>query len=137
MGRVSEVLIDTHVFAWSLIDPDRLSGSVRQAIEAATTTVPPCAFHEITLKVRRGGWDAMAPYIDRLDRLAKDQNFKIAPYTAKMAMLAGSLEWHHRDPFDRMIAATAIELATPLVSADPAFDDLSALSGWPGRIWAA
>lgn len=51
-------------------------------------------------------------------------------------MLAGSLEWDHRDPFDRMIAATAIELATPLVSADPAFDGLSAVSGWPGRVWA-
>jgi len=36
----------------------------------------------------------------------------VAPYTAEMAMLSGGVEWSHRDPFDRMIAATAIEMAS-------------------------
>lgn len=79
MGRVSEVLIDTHVFAWSLIDPARIAPEARRIIEGTATMVPPCAFHEIALKVRRGGWDAMAAYVDQLDGLAKDQNLRIAP----------------------------------------------------------
>ena len=50
-------------------------------------------------------------------------------------MAAGLLAWDHRDPFDRMIAATAIELSCPLISKDPAFDGLAGFTGWCGRIW--
>jgi PIN domain nuclease of toxin-antitoxin system len=42
---------------------------------------------------------------------------------------AALLDWDHRDPFDRMIAATARYYALPLVSADPVFD------GRVPRIW--
>lgn len=54
-----------------------------------------------------------------------------------MPMPAGGMDWSHRDPFDRMIAATAIELACPVVSKDSAFDGLRGRFGWRGRIWEA
>ena len=50
-------------------------------------------------------------------------------------MRAAKLAWPHRDPFDRFIAATAMELKVPLLSADAAFDDLKTLPDWPGRLW--
>ena len=135
---MTHVLIDTHVLAWTLISPDRLPTEARSLLESgATVHVPPCALHEITLKVRKGRWDAMAPYADRLDGLCATQGFQIAPYTARMAMLSGSIEWDHPDPFDRMIAATAIEMACPLVSADIAFDALNGRAGWTSRAWSA
>lgn len=59
----------------------------------------------------------------------------MAPYTAEMAVLSGGMDWDHKDPFDRMIAATAIELACPLISKDTAFDTLDGFAGWTGRIW--
>lgn len=137
MGRMSAVLIDTHVLAWSLIDPGRLAPAALTALEAASTIlVPPCALHEITLKVRNGKWDNMRAHADQLDSLCLAQGFDFSPYTARMAMASGSLDWVHRDPFDRMIAATALELSCPLVSIDPAFDGLSALPEWQGRIWS-
>jgi PIN domain nuclease of toxin-antitoxin system len=34
------------------------------------------------------------------------------------------MEWAHRDPFDRMLAATALHLAVPLLSADTVFDGI-------------
>jgi PIN domain nuclease of toxin-antitoxin system len=138
VGRLTHVLIDTHVLAWSLIAPDRLPFEARSLLESgATVHVPPCSMHEITLKVRKGRWDAMAQYADRLDSLCSTQGFQIAPYTARMAMLSGSLEWDHLDPFDRMIAATAIEMACPLVSTDTAFDGLAGRNDWKGRVWGA
>lgn len=137
MGRMSAVLIDTHVLACSLIDPGRLAPAALAALEAASTIlVPPCALHEITLKVRNGKWDSMRPHADQLDSLCLAQGFDFSPYTARMAMTSGSLDWVHRDPFDRMIAATALDLSCPLISKDPAFDALHALPGWKGRIWA-
>lgn len=133
---MSHVLIDTHVIAWSLIAPSQLTEQVRNLLQSgATVHVPPCSLHEITLKVRRGKWDEMAPYSGSLDSLCSAQGFRVAPYTARMAMLAGSLNWDHPDPFDRMIAATAIEMACPLVSKDGAFDGLPSTTGWKMRIW--
>lgn len=138
MGCLTNVLIDTHVLAWSLIEPGRLPPEVRSLlVSGAMVYVPPCSLHEITTKVRNGKWDAMAPHADRLDGLCMSQGFHIAPYTAKMAMRSGSMDWLHRDPFDRMIAATAIEMACPLISTDTAFDDLAGLPEWRGRVWGA
>lgn len=131
-----DVLIDTHVLAWSLVEPDAIPDRPRSVIESgAAIYVPPCALHEITLKVRKGRWDAMADHAARLDALCRDQGFQMAPYTWSMAILAGSLDWDHVDPFDRMIGATAIEMGVPLVSADGAFDTLGSCERWSGRIW--
>lgn len=66
----------------------------------------------------------------------RKQVFRVAPYTARMAMLTGSMDWGHRDPFDRMIAATALEMVVPVVSTDEAFDDLDGWPEWRGRVWA-
>lgn len=135
---MTDVLIDTHILAWSLIAPSVLSPEVRSILEGgAAVHAPPCAFHEIALKVREGRWDAMAPHAARLDALSANQGFSVAPYTARMAMLAGSVDWDHPDPFDRMIAATAMEMAVPLISKDEAFDDLTDRPEWRGRIWGA
>lgn len=39
------------------------------------------------------------------------------------------MDWNHRDPFDRMVAATAMELACPLISKEHAFDGLADFPG--------
>lgn len=78
----------------------------------------------------------MAPFIDSLDALCMSQGFHVAAYRAKIAMLSGSMDWAHRDPFDRMIAATAFEMACPMISKGAAFDDLKAFPEWRGRIWS-
>jgi PIN domain nuclease of toxin-antitoxin system len=133
---VTAVLIDTHVLAWSLIDPDRIGAAALALIEGGGPVyVPPCCLHEIALKVRKGRWDAMAPHVGRLDALCSQQGFQPAPYSLRMAMLAGGMGWAHPDPFDRMIAATAIEMAIPLASTDTAFDGLDGTERWQGRVW--
>ena len=79
---MSGVLIDTHVLAWSLVDPDRIAPTARRQMERSSAVfVPPCALQEIALKVRKGAWDAMAPYVDRLDALCTAQGMLPAPFT--------------------------------------------------------
>ncbi len=133
---MTAILLDTHAWVWSLFQPAALSPAARAAIEQARTVyVPPCAFHEITAKHRSGKWPEVGEIVARLPQLLRAQGGTAAPYTPEMAVLSGGMDWAHKDPFDRMIAATAIELACPLVSKDTAFDQLQGFPGWTGRIW--
>ena len=133
---VNAILIDTHTFVWALYKSNDLSATAREAIESAGEVyVPPCSFHEIAMKHRAGKWPLPDADVRLLPQLLSRQGGLVAPYTAAMAMLAGALDWEHRDPFDRMIAATAIEMACPLVSKDAAFDGLDETMGWKERIW--
>lgn len=72
--------------------------------------------------MRKGKWNEVLPYAGGFDDLCFTEGFRLGPYTARMAMLPGAIEWDDTDPFDRMIAATAIEMACPFVFKDPAFD---------------
>lgn len=133
---VTAVLIDTHTFVWALYESANLSTNAREMLsEAQEVYVPPCSFHEITMKHRAGKWPLPEADIRLLPQLLARQGGLVAPYTATMAMSAGSMDWAHRDPFDRMIAATAIEMACPLISKDGAFDQLNDYPGWCGRTW--
>ena len=97
--------------------------------------VAPCSFHEITQKHRLGKWPEVGDIVERLPHLLRAQGGAVAPYTATMAMLSGGMDWSHRDPFDRMIAATAIEMTCPVISRDSAFDEIEGRFGWRGRVW--
>lgn len=133
---MSVVLLDTHAWVWSLFASSALSYNARKAIETAQTVlVAPCSFHEITQKHRLGKWPEVSGIVERLPHLLRAQGGEVAPYTATMAMLSGGMDWSHRDPFDRMIAATAIEMACPVLSRDGAFDEIEGRFGWRGRIW--
>ncbi len=134
---LTTVLLDTHTWVWSLFRSSEIDPSAYRIIERARTVyVPPCAFHEITQKYRSGKWPEVEHVVGRLPRLLRAQGGTVAPYTAEMGVLSGGMEWTHRDPFDRMIAATAIELACPLISKDTAFDGLDGFPGWTRRIWS-
>lgn len=130
------LLLDTHVWVWSLLQPDLIPAPLRGRIAAASPVlVPPCALYEMAQQHRLGKWPEVGALIPRLPSLLRAQGGQAAPFTPEMALLAGAMDWPHRDPFDRMIAATAIELSCPIVSKDPAFDALAGTPGWKGRVW--
>ncbi|MGL5012179.1 MAG: type II toxin-antitoxin system VapC family toxin, partial [Paracoccaceae bacterium] len=60
-----------------------------------------------------------------------DLGVVFAPLTEDISLSAGLLDWSHRDPFDRMIAATALAFDMTLISADTAFDAVPGLR----RVW--
>jgi PIN domain nuclease of toxin-antitoxin system len=51
----------------------------------------------------------------------RDLRITVLPFQAQHAAMLFSLPLHHRDPFDRMILATALVEKLPIVTADPAF----------------
>ena len=125
-----DVLLDTCAFAWSLQASNLVTPAARSAVaNAAVVYLSPISLYEITQKVRLGKWAAMAPLAPYLSAVPYLGIVTMASLDAAVCTAAGALVWAHRDPFDRMIAATAMQLGCPLVSSDRAFDGIVA------RIW--
>jgi len=102
---------------------------------AETVYVSPISIFEIGQKVHRGKWPEMAPFVDRLADLLAKQGARFAALTPDVCLRAATLPWDNRDPFDRLLAATAIGSGLAYISADEAFDQLNALDGWVARSW--
>ncbi len=125
------MFIDTHVFAWITSEPERLTPRARISVERATgLCMSTTSLYEIGQKVRLGKWPAMAPMVRVLDAAAEDIGITLVPVDSAVALMAAGFDWPHRDPFDRFIAASAMALDLPLVSADPVFDSLPLKRIW-------
>jgi PIN domain nuclease of toxin-antitoxin system len=133
---LTSYLLDTHVLAWDIKLDEQLPKRILAKIDAADSIhVSVVSFYEIAQKVRLRKWPEMADHVNDLQSTLAEQGYQIVNLTADASQLAGLMEWDHRDPFDRMIAATSIMLRIPLISADEAFDQLSDRKDWPGRVW--
>ena len=135
---MTAVLLNTHAWAWSLTGDARPSTRARTAMtEADTVLISPITFLEIAQKVRLGKWPGMVPFVDRLRDVLEDQGGAMADLGSTICIAAGLMDWSHRDPFDRLLAATARQDAPPIVSADVIFDDLVEPSRIAGETVAA
>jgi PIN domain nuclease of toxin-antitoxin system len=127
---LTTILLDTHVWAWSLTNDRRItSGALSELERVQTVLVSAISFFEIAQKARLGKWPEMAPHVNRLSDLLERQRGIATALEAADSLLAGTMEWLHRDPFDRLLAASALRRGIAIVSADPVFDPVVA------RIW--
>ena len=133
---MKHILLDTHAWIWSMTADARLSPAATTAIQQAeTVSISAISLFEIGQKVRIGKWPEMEPFLNRLVDLAGRQGGRLVELSPEASLLAATLEWAHRDPFDRIIGATAITKGLTLISADTVFDALSDDRKWPGRVW--
>lgn len=114
------ILLDTHALVWALSDPMRLPQAIRATIEAASNTVYASAASawEIAIKAALGKIDFP---IDDLPAALTETGFLELPVTIAHASTVKALPHHHRDPFDRMLAAQCKTEGLVLVSRDPVF----------------
>jgi len=133
---LSSYLLDTHVWAWGIKFDQQLPRRIAELIQNADSIqVSAISLYEITQKVKLGKWSEMEPHANNLVQILSDQGGNLISVDAEVAQVAGMLEWQHRDPFDRLLAATSIVKRIPIMTADIAFDQLQGRKGWPGRIW--
>ena len=119
-GLSVSVLLDTHVFYWWVTDSPRLSPIHRALFEAPAQPVYVSAVTgwEIAIKVRLGKWSDAGQLLPDLSGLVVRSGLQPLDLTLAQAELAGTLPLVHRDPFDRLLAAQAIELGIPIATVD-------------------
>jgi PIN domain nuclease of toxin-antitoxin system len=103
------VLLDTNVLIRALIDPNLLSGATRTALEAPDNDIlfSAASIWEIAIKSALGRADFQVPS-ERILEAAKDSGFEELPVRSAAALLVATLPPLHRDPFDRLLVAQAI-----------------------------
>ena len=127
------VLLDSHTLIWAGDDPARISVPAMDVMRnpANELFISVVTIWEIAIKVTVGKLPLSLPYRQWLDKAFVDQRLSLLAITLDHTERQVSLPFHHRDPFDRLIAAQAIVEEMPLVSADTIFDAYGV-----NRIWA-
>ena len=95
-------------------EQDRIGKNARQAIAGNDVLVSAVVVWEVAIKRQLGKLDAPVDLLERLEAAAVG----LLSVTARHADRVATLPLHHRDPFDRLLAAQAITEGFPLVTAD-------------------
>jgi PIN domain nuclease of toxin-antitoxin system len=114
------LLLDTHAVIWWLMDDPHLSAVAKRAIASAQNDlfVSACVGYELRYKQ---GLGRLAPLPQSLPRSLQRDGISVLPISMDHALGAASLPGPHRDPWDRIMMAQALEEGLTVVTLDPGF----------------
>ena len=118
-----EYLLDTHTFLWFI------AGSSDLSLKAKSIILNPdhkkfisiASFWEIAIKLRLEKIQLDIPFKEPKDQALRN-GFQILPILFEDTLKLSSLEYHHRDPFDRIIISQALQNEFTIISKDPEFN---------------
>jgi PIN domain nuclease of toxin-antitoxin system len=117
------LLLDTHAFLWWVGASRELSRRARSAVGSGRNEcfLSIASGWEIAIKVSLGTLKVQGA----LDRFLPEQlaanGFQALTIDLKHCARVAALPFHHRDPFDRLLVAQALEDGLAIVTADPVF----------------
>jgi PIN domain nuclease of toxin-antitoxin system len=119
-----KLLLDTHTLLWFLADDAKLSGAAKTALvdPGNERLLSPISLLEIALKVRLGKLTLSASFGVLFPTQLTLNQINMLPIEARHVEPLTTFPLHHKDPFDRLIAATGLVEGLTLVSADTIFD---------------
>jgi PIN domain nuclease of toxin-antitoxin system len=129
MGTVG-YLLDTHTFLWAVRNSPKLSEKVKHILEDKNVKkyISAVSAYEIMNKHRIGKLeefdDIANNYLAVFDEFGADD----LTIKTRHSHFAGEIEWEHRDPFDRLLAAQASIENLTLITNDPIFQTLPLVS---------
>jgi PIN domain nuclease of toxin-antitoxin system len=117
-----KLLIDTQSFIWFFEADEHLPVRVRTMMEDAGNhlVVSIASFWEITIKMSLQKLK-LSGNIEMLMNKAFTNGFEILPIEPAHLITLSTLDFHHRDPFDRIIIAQAITENINVISSDGIF----------------
>jgi len=116
------LLLDTCGLLWLAAGHRRLSAPARRRIDSATLVgVSAITAWEVGLKAARGELKLPMEAEEWFEGAIAHHRLQVFEITPRIAFEANRLPWHHRDPADRFILATARLHHMAVVTADDNF----------------
>lgn len=115
-----KLLLDTHIWLWSALDPAHLSKRVRAALENRENELwlSPMSVWETLVLARKKRLILESTPEQWVRRALNDLPVREAPMSHEVAIQSEALRLNHNDPADRFIVATALVYELTLVTAD-------------------
>ena len=113
---MKRLLLDTHTFLWWLSDLPLLGKKAKAAIRDGRNQVYVSAASTWEASIKRTLGKLQAP--ENLESIVEEERFIKLPISLYHGEIAGQLQPHHRDPFDRMLIAQAQAEGLTIVTAD-------------------
>lgn len=116
------LLLDTCALLWLVAGDKSLSPATLDAIERASIVyVCPISAWEISLKCSRKALKLPSPPLQWFTQSIKHHNLIVSALDLDILVGANALPWHHNDPADRFIIATALRERAAIVTTDTRF----------------
>ena len=117
------LLLDTHTFLWWVADAPQIPARARQAIAQPRNEclVSLASCWELAIKLSLGKIEISGTLERFIPSQLSANGFRELPIETRHAARVARLPFHHRDPFDRLLVAQALEEDLTIVSADPVF----------------
>jgi PIN domain nuclease of toxin-antitoxin system len=114
------LLLDTHIWLWSVLEPERLAKRVANELAdpANELWLSPISIWEIQILARKNRIDLPTDASSWVPRALKALSLREAGINHEVAQEIGRLEFDHRDPADLFLLATARVFDLTLVTAD-------------------
>ena len=124
-------LLDIHTMIWFISGDKQLSAKARKSIEAedAENFVSIASLWEIAIKISLGKLELKKPFTYLAEQILQN-NFHILPVSFEDTLLISTLPFHHRDPFDRMIAVQSLNRKLTLITKDEIYQEYKVKMLW-------
>ena len=116
-------VLDTHAWVAWMIGSSEVPASTRDALDGLRADARPylsaISLWEVAMLVDLGRLSLQMPSGEWLSKAAHPRTVRLVPITPEIAAGTASLPaTFHRDPADRIIVATCLELDAPLLTRD-------------------
>lgn len=130
-----KLLLDTHIWIWSLLEPEKMTPRVRRALEDPTNEkwLSPISVWELVILVEKKRVLLTVSVDEWVAQSMTMAPLKEAPLTTEIALATGKTRLPHRDPADAFLAATAKAFDLTLVTSDARMLDAKGISLLPNR----
>jgi PIN domain nuclease of toxin-antitoxin system len=114
------LLLDTHIWLWSLLEPKKLSGPVAKVLRSAGAELwlSPISVWEVGMLCAKGRLALQPDPAAWLKTALARKPCREAALSFEIALAAADVTLPHGDPADRFLASTARVLKLELVTAD-------------------
>jgi PIN domain nuclease of toxin-antitoxin system len=126
------LLLDAHALIWALDDPLRLGARASIELESPANDLllSDGTIWELGIKVALGKLSLSLPFREWMNQAITDLAVTVLPIAVAHVDAQIALPFHHRGPFDRLLAAQAQVEGATLVSRDLIFDQYGTSRLW-------